>query len=551
MRHTLIATPLAILSATLCASHAAVAAAHSPWRRSNDHQHLVARQDDTYANNNSNDSDVSASASGSSGLNSTSTQEAESSLAATASASTTSLANTRPTYALDTAPSASGSDLSSSDYSSSSASAASSTATYTPPNLRFHKAPRSHAFKSQSYHRLSDLLPDILENGNSISVHSWELGCLTETLLEVYDPILTPFEWDPEGCQRSVPWEMLTIAQRSLEGYDWTGAPGSTGHTANLGDYLDTTRTPVPLTPKPLIDGAGSLGDPASLIPAVWLLAKFASRGGVWRKLGTRSADDYAWAVGNQLIYLLNGPKSPTNGTISQRENGEEYWADQGYMISPSIAFLSLDDTNQDTMALALTQHQGEIGALLNPDVNLYRHISGWDPKFWATGNAWMLYGTMRDIASAEAAGFGEALKDQIDDLKANAWRVFQALFAELDAQSLLPDFMQDPDPRLSIGDTAGTALTVAAYYRFCVLAPEYTNTDDSADTEVAAWMKEQAEKAFDAVVGFIDDDGWVRHAVNPQGDGWLVYPDDPTILSPEAQAFAAILWKARTDAGV
>ncbi|OCF38058.1 hypothetical protein I316_00282 [Kwoniella heveanensis BCC8398] len=525
MRHTLLATPLTLLAATtLCASHVVVAAAHSPWRRStgNDHQRLVVRQED---------SDVSK--------NDSLIDQAES-LTSGTEVSITSLANTRPTYAFNAVASSSAAAA------AAAAAAASPTVTYTPPNLQFHKAPRSHAFKSAAYRRLSDLLPDILEKGNSISVHSWELGCLTETLLEVYDPILTPFEWDPEGCQRSVPWEMLTIAQRSLEGYDWTGAPGSTGHTANLADYLNTEKTPVQLTPKPLIDGAGSLGDPASLIPAVWLLAKFASRGGVWRKLGTRSADDYAWAVGNQLIYLLNGPKSPENGTISQRENGEEYWADQGYMISPSIAFLSLDDVNQDTMALALTQHQGEIGALLNPDVNLFRHVSGWDPKFWATGNAWMLYGMIRNVASAEAAGFGEALKTQIDDLKANGLRVFQALFSELDSQSLLPDFMQDPDPQLSIGDTAGTALAVAAYYRFCLLAPELI----SDETESGAWMRERAETAFDAVVGFIDDEGWVRHAVNPQGDGWLVYPDNPDIKSPEAQAFAAIMWKARTDAG-
>lgn len=31
---------------------------------------------------------------------------------------------------------------------------------------------------------------------------------------------------------------------------------------------------------------------------------------------------------------------------------------------------------------------------------------------------------------------------------------------------------------------------------------------------------------------------------------GWVVYPEDYSLHSPEGQAFAAKMWKARTDAG-
>lgn len=54
----------------------------------------------------------------------------------------------------------------------------------------------------------------------------------------------------------------------------------------------------------------------------------------------------------------------------------------------------------------------------------------------------------------------------------------------------------------LALGDTAGTALTVAAYYRFLEIAPHLTSQDLTA----------KAEKAFDGVVAKIDDNGWVTH---------------------------------------
>ena len=85
-------------------------------------------------------------------------------------------------------------------------------------------------------------------------------------------------------------------------------------------------------------------------------------------------------------------------------------------------------------------------------------------------------------------------------------------------------------------GETAGTALTVAAYYRFIKLYPDLA-TD--ANTKAAA-------QAFDAVVASLDEDGWLTSNVNPMGP-WVI---DGT-KSPEGESFVGQMWAARTAIGV
>lgn len=85
-------------------------------------------------------------------------------------------------------------------------------------------------------------------------------------------------------------------------------------------------------------------------------------------------------------------------------------------------------------------------------------------------------------------------------------------------------------------GETAGTALTVAAYYRFITMFPE-----SATDTDVAA-----AERAFDGVVSKIDSNGWLTSVVNPMGP-WVI----DGAQSPEGQSFLGMMWAARTKAGL
>ncbi|OXG29456.1 hypothetical protein C359_04851 [Cryptococcus neoformans Bt120] len=415
------------------------------------------------------------------------------------------------------------------------------TTSFTPVSgLAFPSIVASPSIIASSYKTLTSLIPSILSNANSIAVHSWEIGAFTETLLEVYYPKLSPFEWDANAFDgEDIPWSVLKIATDAISHYNWTGAPGQ-DFSKSLQDYLFPDTTPHAHVSQALVGGDGALGDPVSLIPAVWLLAKFAKQNDLRDKLGLRCPEDYAWAVGNQLDYLFNGPTSD-NGTISQREARFEVWSDMGYMITPSLAYLGLDISDDSLLKKALEQFILESSAMLDTDQLIYQHIPATDARLWATGNGWMTYGLMRNLASVKTSPFAEDLSSLKFEAEQTIAGVFKALFDQLGEDSLLPDYMLQDNSTLALGDTAGTALTVAAYYRFLEIAPHLTSQD----------MTAKAEKAFDGVVAKIDDNGWVTHCVDPMGTyGWVVYPEDYSLHSPEGQAFAAKMWKARTDAG-
>jgi hypothetical protein len=99
-----------------------------------------------------------------------------------------------------------------------------------------------------------------------------------------------------------------------------------------------------------------------------------------------------------------------------------------------------------------------------------------------------------------------------------------------------VPNYLHHPDSSLGGGETAGTAVIVAAYYRWLTLGP--MNAPD--------WLRSAAAKAFDGVVAKIDNDGWLTQAINPMGP-WVV----DGAKSPEGQSFVGMMWAARTRAGI
>lgn len=221
------------------------------------------------------------------------------------------------TFSLSIASPASSTSLSSSSTPSSS----SPTPTYSPPSVDLPAVRPGPNVLSPSYQRLTSKLPTILGIAVAISNHSWELGTLTESLLEVYNPQLTPFQYDPTGSE--IPWEMLKVVNAALADYSWTGAPGSGD---DLASFLDNRTSPIPLIFQPLVDGDGSLGDPNALGVATWLLTKYAGNEEVKKALGLRCPADYAWAVGNQLSYTFTGNTSP-NGQSSTSSLSEQSMA--------------------------------------------------------------------------------------------------------------------------------------------------------------------------------------------------------------------------------
>lgn len=204
---------------------------------------------------------------------------------------------------------------------------------YHHPAVSLSPVSRATTINSEAYQKLTRLLPSVLTHAVAITDKSWELGALVQALLEVYNPELTPFGYNAGSFSISIPWDAMKVAISSLYAVDWHGAPSTSNTTGDIGKFLDYS-SPVPLQARPLVGGDGSLGDPAALGPSTYLLAQFAGRDDVKRLLNMRAKEDYAWAVGNQMAYLNNGQKS-SNGTISQREDHFELWADEGYMVPP------------------------------------------------------------------------------------------------------------------------------------------------------------------------------------------------------------------------
>lgn len=186
---------------------------------------------------------------------------------------------------------------------------------YTPPTPSVGPVTGQWSVNSDSYHRLSNMLPTILTNAIAITTHSWELGALTQALLEVYDPTLSPFEFDGNSFNSANPDAFIQVTLASIANYDWSGCPSwsGTGRVDDLTRFLWQETSPTPLQYRPLVNGDGSLGDPASLAPAVWLVAEMAHRNDLGSQYGLRPKEDYAWAVGNQLRYLLEEPSRNSN----------------------------------------------------------------------------------------------------------------------------------------------------------------------------------------------------------------------------------------------
>jgi hypothetical protein len=56
------------------------------------------------------------------------------------------------------------------------------------------------------------------------------------------------------------------------------------------------------------------------------------------------------------------------------------------------------------------------------------------------------------------------------------------------------------PSDKVARGESSGTALATAAFYRYSVMAPD----------AVTQFQRDQAEKAFKGVLGKLGEDGWL-----------------------------------------
>ena len=117
--------------------------------------------------------------------------------------------------------------------------------------------------------------------------HSWEYGTACEALLELYDPSYSVF-----GDR---PFPVPTLSAGDSVSLDYASTKFQIGNGSNT-----------------LIDGAGAVGDPASLGVSAYML-------------GLTNAT-LAAAAEAELDYVLTGAPRFWNGAISQRFNYPELW---------------------------------------------------------------------------------------------------------------------------------------------------------------------------------------------------------------------------------
>ena len=131
----------------------------------------------------------------------------------------------------------------------------------------------------------------------------------------------------------------------------------------------------------------------------------------------------FASAASDQLAYLLDvAPRAP-NEAISHRASQVQLWADFIYMAPPFIAYygaLQAGSKGQQLLQVAYDQVRLYREVLYDSSAKLWRHIalgSGTDSTHWATGNAWVVAGMLRVLATIQRSPAAEAMISQQGDL--------------------------------------------------------------------------------------------------------------------------------------
>ncbi|KAJ7123388.1 hypothetical protein C8R44DRAFT_735043 [Mycena epipterygia] len=128
--------------------------------------------------------------------------------------------------------------------------------------------------------------------------HSWEYGTAAQTLLELYNPAFSVFGHSPFPVPTLSPADIPSLAYAMEKIVLGTGANG-------------------------LSDGAGAVGDPASLGVAAVMLGK--------------TNATYAAAAQSEVDYIMGAAPRWPNGAISQRVDVAELWCVPCNSFYPSV----------------------------------------------------------------------------------------------------------------------------------------------------------------------------------------------------------------------
>lgn len=177
--------------------------------------------------------------------------------------------------------------------------------------------------------------------------------------------------------------------------------------------------------------------------------------------------------------------------------------------------------------------------AALRDDSGLWRHITMGnvvvqDTGHWATGNAWVVAGTLRVLQTIRRSTLASQFQGQQADLAGLAREIITATWNHQQPNGALLNYIDDTT---SFADMSSTALMAASTFRLAYL------TSDRANLSLAdARLLAAARKARSLIIQSLDGDGWLTNVVDPQD--W----HQSGSHSPEGQAFVLLLEASYQD---
>ncbi|TFK60605.1 hypothetical protein BDN72DRAFT_779178 [Pluteus cervinus] len=389
--------------------------------------------------------------------------------------------------------------------------------------------PFSPGFDIELVQSLAEALPS----------HSWEYGTAIEALLELFNPELSVFGY--------APFPVPTKNSDDVQALVYARSKIVLGTGANA-----------------LSDGAGAVGDPASLGVSAVLLGK----------TNATLAD----AATRQVQYVVNQAPRWVNGAISHRADVAELWADFMYMAPPFMAYYAVDTNNATMLQDAINQGRWYRDVLQRrsssssatttsacgspsptPTISpfngkLWEHIIGpqsQDVGIWSTGNAWASAGMTRVFATVKKVPAQSQLdldsqrlfganwrQSALDDLATWILEILDGAMATSPDAGLLRNYMDNLDTTShGYGEISGSTMIASVAYRMATLYPSRFGS------KYVQWAD-----SIRAVIGdgnHISSNGAVHPAVNP-----LNWSDTTPFLtgSPEGNNFVVLLYTAWRD---
>ncbi|WAQ88861.1 hypothetical protein PtA15_10A282 [Puccinia triticina] len=373
-----------------------------------------------------------------------------------------------------------------------------------------------HTSTAYAFEKTAILVYEVL---NRVASHSWEWGAQAQVIFE-----------------RDYPDYSVYSQTRKLP---LSSEDGPLKPPTGLINFLEPILAKRDPKTKPIVDGDGASGDPASL--GVPVIVAAATSNKERAKYFQKLADD-------QLDWLMHHVPTNENGAISQRNKELQYWSDYMYMAPPFLAFYGAQTSNATLLEIAYNQAKQYRTILRNGKIKVWEHIkdgSFEDRNFWSTGNGWAAAGMMRlysTFLNLRDPKLRELTELWRQDLAKWVAEIVKGAYAYQDKETLLlPNYLANTDPAHNYPECSGTALIAAAAYRLVSLRPTSAKRlplDAINAARVAIFTKYTNPKTG-AVAPVVDPLNW--NAPKPfNGEKPIV-----GYVSPEGQAFTILLFEA------